>query len=91
MIHLAPTANVAEREFHEADRAVEFRLPLVRADLPLASIDLHKRAGANQWIERIVLEADIAVYGFVQIEMLQEANGNLLPFLHDLRKQIRFR
>jgi len=88
-VHLTPTANVAVSEFHEIHGAVEFRLPFLSADLPLACVYLHKRTGADQRKERVVFQTDVAVHGFTQIQMLQKADGDLIPLRNDPRKQVR--
>src|SRR6266849_9127809 len=88
-VHLTPTANVTVSEFHEIHGAVEFRLPFLSADLSLICVNLHKRTGADEREERVIFEANIAVYGFTQIQMLQETDGYLLPLLNNLRKQVR--
>jgi hypothetical protein len=41
-VQLTPTADVTISEFHEIDGAVEFGLPFLSADLPLACVDLHE-------------------------------------------------
>src|SRR5882762_5846846 len=89
-IYLAPTAYIPSSQFHEVDGTVEFCLPFFTADLPLACVNLHKRTGADQREERVVFETNIAVHGLAQVQMLQESDGNLVPPLHDSRKEIRF-
>src|SRR2546427_10756302 len=56
---------------------------------PLVCVNLHKRTGADEREERVVFQPDIAVYGFAQIQMLQETDGDLIPLLNDPRKQVR--
>src|SRR6266851_3347632 len=89
-VHLTPTANVTVSEFHEVDGTVELRTPSLGADRSLICVNLHKRTGADEGEEGVVFEADIAIYGFAQVQMLQETNGDLVPLLHNSGKEIRF-
>src|SRR5258708_2230944 len=89
-VHLTPTANVTVSQFHEVDGTVELRIPSLGADLSLICVNLHKRTGTDEWKERVVFQPDIAVYGFTQIQMLQETHGYLIPLFHDSGKQICF-
>src|SRR5579863_117103 len=88
-IDLTPTTSVARSEFHEVNRAIEFCCPFFGADFPLASVDLHQRTRADQRVERIILEADVSIDGFAEVEMLQQTHGDLVPFLYDAGKEIR--
>src|SRR5712664_3531164 len=87
-VHLTPTADVTVSEFHEVDGTVELRTPSLSADLSLICVNLHKRTGADEGEEGVVFEADIAVHGFAQVQILQETNGDFVPFFHDTRKQV---
>ena len=69
-VHLTPTANVTVSEFHEVDGTVELRIPFLRADLSLICVNLHKRTGADEREERVILQPDIALHGFAQVQIL---------------------
>jgi hypothetical protein len=69
-IDLTSAADITVPQFHEIDRAIEFRRPFFRANFLLGSVDLHKRARANEGVGSVVFEANVAVHRFVQTEML---------------------
>src|SRR6266404_2034741 len=87
-VHLALTANIAIAELHEIDGTVKFSPPFLGADLPLAGVNLHQRARPDEGMESVVLQADVSVHRLALIQMLQQANGNLVPFFNNPCKQV---
>jgi hypothetical protein len=57
--------STAFAQFDKVDRAVVLVVPASPVDSCLIDIDLNKRAEANLGKQGIVLDAHIAVYGFV--------------------------
>src|SRR3989338_5432910 len=78
-LQFAPGTGIAVPKLHKIDRPVKFNPP---RDLPhavLLVVDLDKRAGPDQRIERVVCKADVAVETVPEIEMLDERDRDFSP------------
>src|ERR1039458_9173444 len=88
-INLAPTAHIAVSQLREVNRPLILVFPFHATDLSLARINLHQRTWANDRKKGEILKADVAVHGLAQVEVLQQTDRNLVPFLYDSCQQIR--
>jgi hypothetical protein len=79
--HLAPTANELSAQFDEVDWPVVFVLPFALHDLTLILIDLHDRTGPDNGKHGSVAETDESVNAMAKVEVLEQANRNLSPYL----------
>jgi len=86
--HLAPTANEFSAQFHEVDWPVVFVLPFALHDLTLILIDLHDRTGPDNREHGSVGKAHEPVNAMAKVEVLEQANRNLTPYLAQFGQQI---
>lgn len=88
ILHFAPGTRIAVAQLHKINRTIEFGAPAQRLNLADARIDLHERTGAEEWVERGVFQANVAIEVVANIEVLNEGNGNLAPDFDDAGKEI---
>lgn len=67
LFDFAPTTDVFLSQLYEIDGTFEFGPPSSMFDLALISIDLHKRAGTDERIHRVIVQTYIAVHRLPQI------------------------
>ena len=89
-VNLAPAAHIAISQFCKVDRPLELGCPGCRADFPFLGVDLHQRSRPNQGIQSEILQTDIAVYRFAQIQVLQQSDRHFIPFFDDSSQQTSF-
>src|SRR6185369_11993411 len=83
---LAPAASVPIAKLNEIDGPIELILPFAVKNLPDAVIDKHKAARAQQRIHGVVVQPNVSIKSFLNVQVLDQGDGNLAPNLHHSRK-----
>jgi len=66
---VAPRASIAVAQLDKIDGAVKFGPPAKRLHFPHAGIDLHEGARAQQRVERVIVQADIAILAMPDVQV----------------------
>src|SRR5690348_3136542 len=86
-VQLAPRTQVSGPQFEEPDWPVEFRAIRGVYGHLLLLIDLYERAGAEQGVHCIILQADEPIALFANIEMAQKPDRDFPPDFDHAGKQ----
>jgi len=85
---VAPRAGIAVAQLHKIDRAVKLSPASNRLYFPDARVDLHKGTRAQQRIQRVILQADIAILAVPDIEMLDQGYRHFSPEFDNAREKV---
>src|SRR5579885_1403852 len=89
LLQFTPRTGISVAQLDEVDGAVVFRAPAKRLDFADALIDLNERAGPEHGIERVVVQADIAVQTVADVQVLNQRDGHFSPDFHHAGEQVR--
>ena len=81
----APRAGVTIPQFDEIDGSVVFGTPLKRVDFSHCSINLHKRARAQERIKSQIIETDVPVQAMLEVKVLDQGDRHFPPDFHHSR------
>src|SRR5712671_6740570 len=85
---VTPGASIAVAQLHKIDGAVKFGPPAKRLHLPHARIDLHEGTRAQQRVERVILQADVAVLTVPDVQVLDQRYRYFSPKFHHAREKV---
>src|SRR5882762_4449557 len=85
---VTPGASIAVAQLHEVNGAVKFGPPTKKLHFPHARIDLHEGTRAQQRVERVILQADIAVLTVPDVQVLNQRYRYFSPKFHHAREKI---
>src|SRR5437016_11006348 len=85
---VTPGASITIAQLHEVNGAVKFGPPTRRLYLPRARVDLNEGTGAQQRVERVILQADIAVLTVPDVQVLNQRDRYFAPKFHHAREKI---
>src|SRR6266852_8387736 len=85
---VAPRASIAVAQLHKIDGAVKFGPPAKGLHFPHAGIDLHEGTRAQQRVERVILQADIAILTVPDVQVLDQRYRYFSPKFHHAREKV---
>src|SRR5579885_147326 len=86
--HLAPAADIFAAQLDEINGPFVFVLPFGLQDFLLLLIDLHDGARPDDGVHGSIRHSHKAVHAISQVEVLDQAEGNLSPNLPEPRQQV---
>src|SRR5882762_8505452 len=87
-LEFAPGTHIAVTQFHEIDRSLILCLPFERQDLLDAGVDLDERALPQEWVERSVLQPDVAVHAMPDVYVLDDSDRHFAPDFHHTGQEV---
>jgi hypothetical protein len=88
VLNFAPGTGIAVAKLHEKNWAIMLGAPAGGANFANFLIDLDKRAWAQQRVQGVITQADVAVQTVTQIEVLNERDRHFAPYFDHAIQQV---